>query len=341
FQFGGLGRSIDGGLTFESAREGIEEGDRRNWNSPVIISPFNSQKVYYGSNKLYISDHSELWSPISPDLTGGQHPSGSLSYGTLTAIAPSYNNLNTIYTGSDDGVVQVTFDAGTTWANISQGLPNRYVTSIAISSNDDQVAYITFSGFTALDYTPHVFKTENGGQTWTDISANLPSIPVNDIIVHSNGSILFLATDISVWYSINDGTSWELLGNELPMTIVRDLKLHEPTSTLYAGTFGRSMYNYDISVIESLGTETMSLISHSWHIFPSPASTYFSMSHPFVNEGEIVVYDALGRRITTLFKGNLQETQNKEFSTNNISSGLYFVSIIQAGTRITKRLIIQ
>ena len=341
FQFGGLGRSIDGGETFESAREGIGEDDRRNWNSPVIISPFNSQKVYYGSNLLYISDHSEFWTPISPDLTRGQHPSGSLSYGTLTAIAPSYNNLETIYTGSDDGVVSVTFDGGTTWNNISDGLPNRYVTSIAISPSNDLVAYATFSGFTALDYTPHVFKTEDGGQTWTDISSNLPSIPVNDIIINSNERILFLATDMGVWYSITNGDIWELLGNNLPITIVRDLKLHEPTSTLFAGTFGRSMHRFDISEIESLGIEASELTDASWTLSPSPAVSNFTISHSFVSVGEITIYDSLGRKLKTLFKGNLQESQNKEFTTNNLSPGVYFVSITSNGSQSSKPIVVK
>jgi len=197
-QFGGLGRSTNGGTSFQGATDGIDFNDRRNWNTPVVLSPFDSEIVFYGSNKLYTSDKAVFWTVISPDLTDGQHPSGSLSYGTLTAIAPSYLNLDTVYVGSDDGNVNVTFNGGNTWENITNGLPDRYITSIAISHNDDQIAYITFSGFSVLDYTPHIFKTEDGGQNWSDISSNLPSIPVNDIILFTNS--IFVATDLNVWH---------------------------------------------------------------------------------------------------------------------------------------------
>ncbi|MGB1451570.1 MAG: WD40/YVTN/BNR-like repeat-containing protein, partial [Marinirhabdus sp.] len=120
-QFGGMGRSTDGGNTFNSATNGINPSDRNNWNTPIELSNFDPSQVFYGTNRLYRSTHAASWNAISPDLTDGQHPSGSLSFGTLTAIATSYNNLDVFYTGSDDGNVQVTFNGGTTWENISAG----------------------------------------------------------------------------------------------------------------------------------------------------------------------------------------------------------------------------
>ena len=335
-QFGGLGRSTNGGTSFQGATDGIDFNDRRNWNTPVVLSPFDSEIVFYGSNKLYTSDKAVFWTAISPDLTDGQHPSGSLSYGTLTAIAPSYLNLDTVYVGSDDGNVNVTFNGGNTWENITNGLPDRYITSIAISHNDDQIAYITFSGFSVLDYTPHIFKTEDGGQNWSDISSNLPSIPVNDIILFTNS--IFVATDLNVWYSENDGVSWDIVGNDLPFTIIRDLKLHEPSNMLYAGTFGRSLHSYDLDNL-ILGTIENSFQETSIKIYPIPSKTNITIVHNFDSEGAIYLYDITGKKIKSLFNGNLLESQELSFSIEDIPAGIYFVKFETNNRSITKKII--
>lgn len=337
-QFGYLRRSVDGGFTFLYALNGIDNNDRQNWNTPVVLSPFNPEIVYYGSHRLYSSNRAVSWTAISPDLTDGEHSSGSLSYGTLTAIAASYNNLNTIYTGSDDGNVHVTFNGGTDWTDISSGLPDRYVTSIAISPDDDQTAYITFSGFRMLDYDPHVFKTVDGGQNWTDISSNLPGIPVNDIIIGA-GNILFLATDINVWYSQNDGASWQVLGNGLPMTTVSDLKYHEPTNMLYAGTYGRSIYSYDLDDLV-LSADQFVLNINKLHVYPNPAADKIHIDHQFLTRGTVSLYDIRGRLIKQLFEGDLQEIRNIPLALAGNETGVYFVKIESEGQNISKKILI-
>jgi len=338
-QWGNLGRSTNGGTSFSGATSGLDY-DRTNWNTPVIISPFNTETVYYGANKLYSSSHAAFWTAISPDLTNGQHPSGSLAYGTITAIAASYNNLDVIYTGSDDGNLNVTFDAGITWGNISDELPDRYITSLAISPTDDQILYATFSGYGVLDYTPHIYKTIDGGQNWVDISSNLPSIPVNDVILHSTEDYIFVATDLNIWYSENDGGTWNILGNDLPLTIIRDLKLHEPTNMLYAGTFGRSMHSYDLSGL-ILSTEDGIIASEDVRIYPNPVQTEFTINHNISSEGIVRLYDISGKEIKTLYQGNLGDSSKMTFSREGISAGIYFVSIKTEKQSLSKRLIIQ
>ncbi|HPF10696.1 MAG TPA: T9SS type A sorting domain-containing protein [Flavobacteriaceae bacterium] len=338
-QFGALRRSTDGGNNFSNGTNGIDGSDRVNWNTPVVLSPFNPEKMFYGSNRLYTSDRAVSWTPISPDLTDGLHPSGSLSYGTLTAIAASYLNLNTIYVGSDDGNVQVTFDGGASWTNISNGLPDRYITSIAISPSNDLIAYVTLSGFGVLDYDPHVFKTIDGGQNWMDISSNLPSIPANDIILNSNEDVLFLATDLAVWYSLNDGGSWELLGTNLPMTVIRDLKLHEPTNMLYAGTFGRSMHRYDLSGIV-LGTDNFTVKPEEIIVFPNPAKDHFTIKHSMAGRGTIKLFHSNGTAIGTLFEDDFGTHTQIEGSSIGLESGLYFLVFESGKQKISKKLII-
>jgi len=339
-QNGNLRRSVDGGNTFTNATSGISGGDRNNWNTPVALSHFNPEIMYYGTNRLYTSNRAVFWTVMSPDLTDGQHPSGSGSYGTLTAIGPSHLNTNTVYTGSDDGNVQVTFDAGITWENVSGSLPKRYITSIAVSNFSDQVAYVTLSGYNSVDYTPHVYKTENGGQTWTDISGNLPSIPVNDIIIHPTEEWLFVATDLNVWYSINDGASWTILGDNLPLTLTRDIKIHEPTNTLYAGTYGRSMYSYDITGI-ILNTDEFTSEENKITVYPNPALTQITINHQLHSEGSIQLMDLGGKLIKTLYKGDMSTTQNQTFRIDELPAGMYFIQFRTTAEFYTQKLIIQ
>ncbi|MFT4698091.1 MAG: photosystem II stability/assembly factor-like uncharacterized protein [Flavobacteriaceae bacterium] len=339
-QWGNLRRSTNGGDSFQGATDGISNGDRVNWNTPVVLSPFNSELAYYGSNRLYTSNRAVFWTAISEDLTNGQHPSGSLSYGTLTAIAPSYLNESTVYTGSDDGNIHVTFDGGITWNNISGSLPNRYVTSIAISPNDDLVAYATFSGFSVLDYTPHIFKTEDGGQNWTDISSNLPSIPVNDVILHTSQDLIFIATDLNVWYSQNDGGTWDILGNDLPFTIIRDLKLHEPTDELYAGTFGRSMHSYNISAI-ILSNEDEIFSSEKIKVYPNPASSEFTIEANLTALSSILMYDVNGKLVKSISENEVAPFQNINVNVEGIQPGVYFIKLNSKEQSISKKIIVK
>ncbi len=337
-QWGNLFRSTDGGASFQPATNGISSSDRVNWNTPVVLSPFNSELAFYGSNKLYTSNRAVLWSPISGDLTNGQHPTGSLSYGTLTAIAPSYLNETTVYTGSDDGNVNVTFDGGTTWSNVSSSLPNRYVTSLAISPEDDQVAYVTFSGFGELDYTPHIFKTEDGGQNWIDISSNLPSIPVNDVILHTDQDLLIIATDLNVWYSQNDGGSWDILGNDLPYTVIRDLKLHVPTNKLYAGTYGRSMYSFDMSSIV-LSTENELFSPEAIKVYPNPTSSVITIETNAAPLNAISIYDVHGKLIKSISERKLNVSQKIDVNIEALPVGVYFVKIQTKYQALFKRIV--
>ena len=338
-QYGNLRRSTNGGSSFQNGTNGISGSDRTNWNTPVILSPFDSSKMFYGSNKLYTSTRAVSWTAISPDLTDGLHPSGSLAFGTLTAIAASYNNLDVIYTGSDDGNVNVTFDGGTTWTDVSAGLPDQYITSIAMVPSDDMIAYVTVSGFKYLDYTPRVFKTTDGGQNWTDISSNLPNIPVNDIIVYPAENILFVATDLNVWYSKDDGANWTILGNNLPLTVVMDLKFHEPTQTLYAGTFGRGMHSYDISDILSVDENELAL--NSIKIYPNPATSEFTISQNLSSKGNVQLFDISGKKIKELFKGNFSANKNITVKTDGLAAGIYLVKVNNGKQSVTKKLIIK
>ncbi len=344
YQWGNLYRSTDGGNNMNWATDGIGYNDRTNWNTPVEISPYNTDVLFYGSNKLYKSINKAVyWNAISDDLTDGPHPSGSTAYGTLTCIAPSYNNLDVIYTGSDDGNVFVTFDGGTTWQSIDDDLPNRFVTQVAIHPNDDLIAYVTFSGFNTLDYTPHIYNTVDGGQNWTDISGNLPSIPINDVVISTSDDYLYIATDTGVWFSINQGVNWNIVGGNLPVGIVADIKIHQPTNTLYAGTFGRSLFSFDLDNI-SLGVSDYETQNIDFKVYPNPISNSFNLEMDFqqMTTNTILLTDMQGKLISVLFEGTLNTgKQSLDFNISNIKSGIYFLRVQNERGNFVKKVIVK
>ena len=285
-QFGNLGVSFDGGESFEFGLNGIDQDERTNWNTPVFLSPLDPSFVFYGAEKLYRSEQAQEWVAISPDLTDGLHSSGSGSWGTLTAIGLSAQNLDVIYAGTDDGNVWTTKDGGSNWIKIDEELPERYVNHITVNPENDLEAVVCFSGYRYLDYEAHVLRTQDGGISWEDISGDLPEVPANDFVYDPDMSNrYYLATDLGVWYSDNFGENWEIMADGIPLTIANDLVFHGPTRTLYVGTFGRSMYSVELQLDPSATTHLSADIDLT--IFPNPTDRALSIT---VNDDDVDVH---------------------------------------------------
>jgi photosystem II stability/assembly factor-like uncharacterized protein len=331
-QFGNLRKSVNGGVSFSSALVGVDADDRNNWNTPVILSPLNSNRLYYGTQRLYRStNRAGSWTAISDDLTLGLHPSGAISFGTLTTIAPSHSDPNVIYTGSDDGTVSITRDGGMTWQNINPSIPQRYVTKISVNPEADNEAIITFSGYRYLDYVPHVMITKDYGQSWTDISSNLPEFPVNDIEYHPfDSDILYLATDMGVWTSNNEGLQWQVLGTELINTIVNDIKIHEPTNMMIAGTFGRSIFSLQLDAVSS--TNEIATDNY-FKLYPNPVARGSIVNiETDLSDFNIEIFDSKGSQVAGYV--------DQYTFTIDIPAGTYTVILSKDGNRSSRKLIV-
>ncbi len=250
-QFGNLYKSTNTGQSFRWARSGIDGNEPTNWSTPVVMDPQNNSVLYYGTNRVYrTEDGAENWYRISPDLTK------NLSYsrlGTVTTIAVAPTNSDVIYAGTDDGNVWVTNNLGGNWQNITNGLPFRWVTRIAVDPADDSTAYVTFSGLKWKSPQPHVFRTTDMGNLWEDISSNLPDAPVNTIMVdpiYSNA--LFVGTDVGCFFTTDFGQNWDVLGQGLPVVPAYSMDIHNETRTLVVGTHGRSMYSINLGAVVSV-----------------------------------------------------------------------------------------
>jgi photosystem II stability/assembly factor-like uncharacterized protein len=271
YQYGQFARSTNGGASFSSAMSGISGSDRMNWCTPFVIDPGNPQVLYYGANRLYKStNRAASWQAISSDLTNGAGNFNQV-YGTITTIAVAPSNSQYIYVGTDDGNAWRTVNGGTTWVDIGFGLPERWITRVAVDPDDESTVYITLSGYKYDSYQPHIFQSINAGTSWLDISGDLPEAPVNDVIVDPElDSTLYAATDFGVFVTHDLGIHWQMLGDNLPNVPVTDLRFHAPTRTLVAATYGRSMYTFDVDQLVSY--PELKAERENIRIFPNPAS---------------------------------------------------------------------
>lgn len=234
-------RSLDGGTTFTFL--GKIAGRRFGWWMPMVFDPTDPGVLYAGSNVVNRSaDGGQSWSAISPDLTTDPkqldpNPSYRI-YGTITTIAVAPSDPATIAAGTDDGQLWLTTDGGETWRRLrSRALPRLWITRAAFDPGDERVLYVAYSGFRNGSDQPHVVVTRDGGDTWRDLSGDLPDAPVNEIVVA--GSSLVVGTDVGVFVSDRPGR-WYVLGG-LPAVPVFDLHYHAGTGTVTAATFGHGV----------------------------------------------------------------------------------------------------
>ena len=306
YQNGMLFKSIDGGLRFTAARSGIDENEKRNWSTPVVMDPNNSSVLYYGTTRLYrTEDGAESWAPVSPHLPGEASPA---LLGTITTIAVAPANSNVVYAATDDGRVWMTGDFGDTWDDITGMLPRRWVTRVVVHPEDENTAYVTLSGLKWKEPQPHIFRTTDRGRTWLDVSANLPDAPVNALAIDPlNPQVLYLGSDVGAFVSLDEGLTWQGLGEGLPSVSVYDLKVHAAEHFLVAGTHGRSMYRLDLSEIQAYvaGDDLDPTLITLEPGFPNPfaQTTTLRMRLGAAGDLDLRIYDTLGRLVRLLYAG--------------------------------------
>jgi len=241
---------------------------RFNWQTPILLSPHNQDILYLGGNKLHRSmNKGDDWDAISDDLTTGGKD-GNVAYGTLTTISESPFKFGLIYTGSDDGLVQVTQNAGGSWTNIANSFPKGlWVSEVAASKHKKERVYVTLNGYRWDDFTPYVYVSNDYGVTWKNISANIPASPVNAFVEDpANEDLIFVGTDNGLYVSFNGGTSWEVFQNGMPNVAVHDLVIQPEAKHLLVGTHGRSIYKADISQLQTMTSEVMAKKLHAYKL---------------------------------------------------------------------------
>ncbi|MGB3776638.1 MAG: glycosyl hydrolase, partial [Leeuwenhoekiella sp.] len=256
FQFGNYFRlnREKGEQTYIQPKHELGESPYRfNWETPILLSSHNQDILYMGTNMLMRSfDQGDTWEAISKDLTKGLKE-GNVAYGTLTTLSESPFQFGLIYTGSDDGLINITKDGGSNWELLSEKLPvDLWVSSTLASQHKKERVYVTLNGYRWDDFTPYVYKSDDYGKNWESITEGLPLAPVNVIIEDPiKENILYLGTDNGAYISMDSGTTWQLFGNELPAVAVHDLVIQPEEKDLLVATHGRSIYLADVEPFEA------------------------------------------------------------------------------------------
>ena len=246
-----------------------KESYRFNWSTPMVRSPHDPRTIYYGGNKLFRTrDGGESWVVVSPDLTRNQEwksipimgivrdsttPSrddGVSDYGTMTSVSESPRSQGVLLVGTDDGQVQLSTDGGAAWTNITARfrLPApRWVSKVLWSQHEARTAYVAFDGHYDDDLAPMVYRTTDGGITWSAVAGDLPvGHSVKTLAEHpSNRDVLFAGTEFGLYVTFDGGKRWAYVGGALPRVRIDDIAIHPKHRDLVLGTHGRSIIVLD------------------------------------------------------------------------------------------------
>ncbi len=246
-----------------------DESQRYNWDSPFIISPHNSKRLYFAGHKLFKSDNrGDDWKVISGDLTRRldrnllpifgkiQSPDAiaknqsTALYGNASAISESPKKQGLIYIGTDDGLIQVTENDGGSYRKVDKfpGIPDMsYVSRVLASQFDANTVYALFNNHQNGDFKPYILKSTDTGKTWTSIAANLPERGSLYAIAEDyiDPNLLFVGTEFGIFFTVDGGQKWIQMKGNLPNIAVRDIAIQKQANDLILATFGRGFYVLD------------------------------------------------------------------------------------------------
>ena len=216
---------------------GINTADRALFIPPLVMDPLRPRIVFFGTLNLYRTSNSgDQWTNIGPSLGG--------NFGSISSIGVAPSDTMTLYVGSSEGRLSYTHDLGATWP-IATGIGTGPITDIAVDPRDARTAIIVQSNFTSGG---KVFRTTDGGVTWTNLTFNLPAIPVLAVVLEPGSRDITIGTDLGVFTLASGASSWTPVVNGLPTVAVYDLVYDAPRSRLVAATHGRGMFALDVTI---------------------------------------------------------------------------------------------
>jgi photosystem II stability/assembly factor-like uncharacterized protein len=316
--------------------------ERWQWTYPIVFSPFDPHVIYTSSQHLWkTANEGQSWEQISPDLTradpktlgdsGGpitKDQNGPEIYGTIFTVAPSLQEPGTIWTGSDDGLAEITRDGGKHWENITpMELPEfSRISMIDASPHAAGTAFLAAKRYQLDDRKPYIFRTHDFGKTWTKIVTGIP----DDDYVHvaredpRREGLLYAGTEHGIYVSFDDGDHWQSVRLNMPDTQVADLILKD--DDLVIATHGRSFWVLDrVALLQQLEP---SVIASALHLFkpdeavrsfrPAVIDYYLQKSAEKVT---IEILDSAGKVVRSYTGSEAEEKKAKQESTEDSDFG--------------------
>lgn len=243
--------------------------ERWNWDTPIVVSTHDAQRIYVASQRVWCSDNrGDSWQAISPDLTQGRfrydmplmgrvwsvddlYDNDAMSlYATITTLSESPVVDGLLYVGTDDGLIQVSEDGGTTWRQAAD-LPNfpadSFINGVVAAQDDADTVFVVADAHKEGDFSPYLYESNDRGQSWRSISGDLPDGTIVWALAqdHVAPNLLFIATEFGLYFTPNRGENWYKLKGNVPTISFRDLKLQRRENDLVGASFGRGFYVLD------------------------------------------------------------------------------------------------
>ncbi|AGC75392.1 putative secreted protein (Por secretion system target) [Nonlabens dokdonensis] len=289
---------------------------------PLEMNKTNPNFLYAGSNDVYKIDATNAMNlTISPTNSG------------LTDLISIATHGNAIMAASFSSI-KFSSNGGTTWTSI--GLPtgtSGEISSVDFDGTNNNNMYVTYSGY---NNNSKVFKTTNGGTSWTNISSNLPNIVTYEVMLKQNQSseYLFLATELGVYFTNNSGTSWSRLGQGLPNVNIRDIEIHYTADKLVAGSFGRGLWEINIAN-STLSSDSIDAPTVEVTVYPNPTSDLLNVKIADSKQYNYVMYNVVGGIVK---KGTISD---KGIDVSELAQNMYLLRVYNDATSVTKKVIIE
>jgi photosystem II stability/assembly factor-like uncharacterized protein len=332
-QYGYFDWSTDGGVTFGWMGPNVN-GENAEWTTPIVGDDNTAGTLYCGfTNVTKSADEGMTWSAIS------SFPVNFSYDNEISAMAVANTDPNVLYVAkrvryefSVPGSVYHTANGGSTWTDITAGLPDSlYYTSVAINETDANAACVSMAGFSAGN---KVFCTSNAGASWQNITYNLPNLPVNCVKYVPGANMLMAATDVGIYTLPNGGNTWTSQSTGLPNVILSDIEFNVPANKIYLSTFGRGIWATDYSLFTSVADPKQ---ADPYTLFPTVNSGSFTLVAGSSGRSEVEIVNTNGQKV---YSASLVGKERYELELK-LAPGLYFAKIKGEKSQGIKRFIVQ
>lgn len=315
------------------------------WTTPYIINPANPQILYYGAKDIYkTNNRGNSWTNYSTNLTDSDNVGG----GMIRSMAVCDSMPENVLYAASYVVVYKTINGGAIWLNITSNLPVSAgcfncsaISGMAVHPTNPDIVWVTMSGFAEGN---KVFKTVDGGISWTNISGTLPNLPVNCIVYQKNSKdALYIGTDVGVYYRDSSMMDWVPYMTNLPNVPVSELEIHYGTGKIRAATFGRGLWESDLyNINTSINNNDWGNSNRYLMISPNPSNGRFDyrliLDEPVAIKVELV--NMLGHIVFTRNENSISGQYSDRINISDQSKGIYILKV-QAGSHVFQNKIIK